>query len=90
MTNKHLFSSYQLLPNTWDEMYSETSNIRSQYEIINDYLKSTSAKVLYKKEELSRHLFMSQGVTFTVYNDKEGVEKIFPFDIVPRIIKASE
>ncbi|MBU2949123.1 circularly permuted type 2 ATP-grasp protein [Tamlana agarivorans] len=90
MTNKQLFSSYQLLPNTWDEMYSDTSNIRSQYEIINDYLRNTSTKVLYKKEELSRQLFMSQGVTFTVYNDKEGVEKIFPFDIVPRIITASE
>ncbi|MDO6760749.1 circularly permuted type 2 ATP-grasp protein [Tamlana sp. 2_MG-2023] len=90
MTNKQLFSSYQLLPNTWDEMYSETSNIRSQYEIINNYLRNTSTKVLYKKEELSRQLFMSQGVTFTVYNDNEGVEKIFPFDIVPRIITASE
>ncbi|OBQ57394.1 circularly permuted type 2 ATP-grasp protein [Tamlana sp. s12] len=90
MTNKQLFSSYQLLPNTWDEMYSDNSNIRSQYEIINDYLRNTSTKVLYKKEELSRQLFMSQGVTFTVYNNKEGVEKIFPFDIVPRIITASE
>lgn len=90
MTNKQLFSSYQLLPNTWDEMYSDNSNIRSQYEIINGYLRNTSAKVLYKKEELSRQLFMSQGVTFTVYNNKEGVEKIFPFDIVPRIITASE
>ncbi|AUS05755.1 circularly permuted type 2 ATP-grasp protein [Pseudotamlana carrageenivorans] len=90
MTNKQLFSSYQLLPNTWDEMYSDNNNIRSQYEIINDYLRNTSTKVLYKKEELSRQLFMSQGVTFTVYNNKEGVEKIFPFDIVPRIITASE
>ncbi|WP_194766802.1 circularly permuted type 2 ATP-grasp protein [Tamlana sp. I1] len=90
MDNKQLFSSYQLLPNTWDEMYSGASAIRSQYEIINDYLRNTSSDVLYKKEELSKQLFMSQGVTFTVYNDKEGVEKIFPFDIVPRIITAAE
>ena len=33
---------------------------------------------------------MSQGVTFTVYNDNEGIEKIFPFDIVPRIITSKE
>lgn len=33
---------------------------------------------------------MSQGVTFTVYSDNEGIEKIFPFDIVPRVITAEE
>ena len=36
--------------------------------------------------EFSKDFFLNQGVTFTVYNDKEGVEKIFPFDIIPRII----
>ncbi|MFS4482273.1 circularly permuted type 2 ATP-grasp protein [Hyunsoonleella sp. 2307UL5-6] len=90
MTNNNLFSSYDLLSNTWDEMYSSDSDIRKQYKIINDYLRSTSPEVLFKKEELSKQLFMSQGVTFTVYNDNEGIEKIFPFDIVPRIITANE
>jgi uncharacterized circularly permuted ATP-grasp superfamily protein len=33
---------------------------------------------------------MSQGITFTVYNSGEGIEKIFPFDIIPRIITAPE
>lgn len=33
---------------------------------------------------------MSQGITFTVYSDGEGIEKIFPFDIIPRIISAQE
>lgn len=90
MTNDNLFSSYDLLSNTWDEMYSSDSDIRKQYKIINDYLRSTSPEVLFKKEELSKQLFMSQGITFTVYNDNEGIEKIFPFDIVPRIITANE
>jgi uncharacterized circularly permuted ATP-grasp superfamily protein len=90
MLNNDLFSSYDLLPNTWDEMYNNDSKIRTQYDIINSYLQSTSPEVLFKKEELSRQLFMSQGVTFTVYNDNEGIEKIFPFDIVPRIITSKE
>ena len=34
--------------------------------------------------------FRNQGITFTVYNDQRGVEKIFPFDLVPRIIPANE
>lgn len=90
MIDNSLFSSYSLLPNTWDEMYISNGNIRAQYNIINTYLKNTSPEILFKKEELSKQLFMSQGVTFTVYNDDEGIEKIFPFDIIPRIITAKE
>ncbi len=89
MQNDDLFSSYEHLPDTWDEMYDD-EEIRSQYEVINNYLKNSSSESLNKKEELSKQLFMSQGVTFTVYSDNEGIEKIFPFDIIPRIITATE
>ncbi|MGA1227392.1 MAG: circularly permuted type 2 ATP-grasp protein [Tamlana sp.] len=84
------FSSYNKLPKTWDEMYSDKLEFRSQYESFTKYLQNTTPKKLTKKEELSKQLFMSQGVTFTVYNDNEGIEKIFPFDLVPRIITATE
>ncbi|MFI1745195.1 circularly permuted type 2 ATP-grasp protein [Thalassobellus sediminis] len=90
MDNNHLFSSYDKLPKTWDEMYNDNADFRTQYEAFIKYLEKTSPEKLTKKEDLSKHLFMSQGVTFTVYNDNEGIEKIFPFDIVPRIITASE
>ncbi|NNC49842.1 MAG: circularly permuted type 2 ATP-grasp protein [Flaviramulus sp.] len=85
-----LFSSYDKLPKTWDEMYNDNSEFRNQYEGFINYLENTSPEKLTKKEDLSKQLFMSQGVTFTVYNDNEGIEKIFPFDIVPRIITAKE
>ena len=90
MKNEKQFSSYDLVANTWDEMYKNNTEIRAQYKIINTYLKSVSKEILDKKEELSKQLFMSQGVTFTVYSDNDGIEKIFPFDIVPRVILASE
>ena len=90
MDKNHLFSSYDLLPKTWDEMYNDNTDFRSQYEGFIKYLENTSPEKLTKKEDLSKQLFMSQGVTFTVYNDNEGIEKIFPFDIVPRIITADE
>ena len=38
----------------------------------------------------AQQFFMNQGVTFTVYDNDEGVEKIFPFDIIPRIISYSD
>jgi uncharacterized circularly permuted ATP-grasp superfamily protein len=34
--------------------------------------------------------FLRRGVTFTVYDNPEGTEKIFPFDLIPRIIPSSE
>jgi uncharacterized circularly permuted ATP-grasp superfamily protein len=43
-----------------------------------------------RKDELAKKLFMSQGITFTVYSSGEGIEKIFPFDIIPRIIRYEE
>jgi uncharacterized circularly permuted ATP-grasp superfamily protein len=70
MDNNQLFSSYEKLPSTWDEMYSDNAEFRAQYSGFIEYLKKTSPEKLTKKEDLSKQLFMSQGVTFTVYNIK--------------------
>src|SRR6201996_2171034 len=89
MQESGYFSQYHPIKGTWDEMYGEDS-IRSHYSKVIDYLSKESADELSKKEELAKRLFMSQGITFTVYSSGEGIEKIFPFDIIPRIITASE
>jgi len=83
-------SKYQNISNTWDEMYISNDNLREQYHKIINYLQKESANDLNKKEELAKRLFMSQGITFTVYDSGEGIEKIFPFDIIPRVITSSE
>lgn len=90
MKDKNLFSNYEKLASTWDEMYNDNAEFRSQYDGFIKYLENTSPEKLSKKEDLAKQLFMSQGVTFTVYSDNEGIEKIFPFDIVPRIITSDE
>jgi uncharacterized circularly permuted ATP-grasp superfamily protein len=84
------FNQYNAINGVWDEMYDANSNIRDHYRKVIDYLAKESPDDLNKKEELARRLFMSQGITFTVYNSGEGIEKIFPFDIIPRIITADE
>ena len=66
------------------------STVRPQYQGVVDFLQQMSIDELSKKEELAKRLFMSQGITFTVYSSGEGIEKIFPFDIIPRIITAAE
>jgi len=84
-----LFTNYPISPSIWDEMYNK-EQIRPQYQDIYNFLLNIPGDDLNKKEELAKRLFMSQGITFTVYSSGEGVEKIFPFDIIPRIITASE
>jgi len=88
--NEINLNNYKKIHETWDEMYFSDKKPRNQYQKILKYLKNESANDLTKKEELAKRLFMSQGITFTVYDSGEGIEKIFPFDIIPRIITASE
>ena len=89
MQTSDLLNSYSIDPGTWDEMYSGL-DVRGQYRGVVDFMQQMSIEELNKKEELAKRLFMSQGITFTVYSSGEGIEKIFPFDIIPRIITAAE
>ncbi|MBE7175948.1 MAG: circularly permuted type 2 ATP-grasp protein [Mucilaginibacter polytrichastri] len=90
MSNLNSLFTYNPIDSAWDEMFSHKDNIRDHYQKVIHYIGNESADDLHRKEELARRLFMSQGITFTVYNSGEGIEKIFPFDIIPRIITASE
>src|ERR1700761_2155324 len=89
MQSSELLNSYLVDTHTWDEMYGNQS-VRSQYRGVVEFMQQMSIEELNKKEELAKKLFMSQGITFTVYSSGEGIEKIFPFDIIPRIITAAE
>ncbi len=89
MLTGELLQSYLVPDTVWDEM-TEKGQIREQYARLMQFLNQLSVEELNKKEELARRLFMSQGITFTVYSSGEGIEKIFPFDIIPRIITAVE
>lgn len=84
-----MLEHYKLPDAVWDEMCDQRS-VRDQYKNLVDYLMRLTSDELLLKEELARKLFMSQGITFTVYSSNEGIEKIFPFDIIPRIITAAE
>src|SRR5580693_6816318 len=89
MQASELLNTYYVDTGTWDEMY-ENATVREQYRGVVDFMQQLSIEELNKKEEMARGLFMSQGITFTVYSSGEGIEKIFPFDIIPRIITAAE
>jgi uncharacterized circularly permuted ATP-grasp superfamily protein len=72
--------------NGWDEMFSN-EGVRESYKQVLQTLESLDSKNLKEKQEQASDLFMNQGITFTVYSDdNQGIERIFPFDIIPRII----
>ena len=53
-------------------------------------LSSESPQALRRHQVEADKAFLAQGITFTVYGDDQGTERIFPFDLLPRIITGSE
>ena len=85
----HLLQTYRPQSMVWDEMFG-SSTVRPAYCNFVSAIEGISAEEMNRKDELAKKLFMSQGITFTVYSSGEGIEKIFPFDIIPRIIRKEE
>ena len=80
----------QLNPKGWDEMFSN-EGVRDSYAQVLQTLQSLNPESLNDKQIQASDLFMNQGITFTVYSDNnQGIERIFPFDIIPRIITKAE
>ena len=89
MEGHPLLGKYFEHPEIWDEMFGN-GDIRAHYKNFVSAIENLSPEEITRKDEQAKKLFMTQGVTFTVYNSGEGIEKIFPFDVVPRIITALE
>ncbi|WP_348799227.1 circularly permuted type 2 ATP-grasp protein [Flavobacterium adhaerens] len=80
----------ELNPKGWDEMFSK-EGVRDSYAQVLQTLQNLNPESLNDKQIQASDLFMNQGITFTVYSDNnQGIERIFPFDIIPRIITKSE
>ncbi|MCU0387745.1 MAG: circularly permuted type 2 ATP-grasp protein [Chitinophagaceae bacterium] len=73
----------------WDEMFTY-EGVRERYANVFNTLQQLPIEVLNQKDRQAADFFMNQGITFTVYADNEGIERIFPFDIIPRIINRAE
>ncbi|MEP6698313.1 MAG: circularly permuted type 2 ATP-grasp protein [Verrucomicrobiota bacterium] len=83
------FSDYQI-GDFFDEMFSAPDVPRPHYSKLFARFKEMAREEFERKCALAASTFLTQGVTFTVYNDEQGTERIFPFDLVPRIIPAKE
>ncbi|MCG8526659.1 MAG: circularly permuted type 2 ATP-grasp protein [Opitutales bacterium] len=74
----------------FDELFESDQNVRPHYQNLVERFSELSPEEFHQKSEAVDLSFLKQGITFTVYGEDEGTEKIFPFDLVPRIIPNSE
>jgi uncharacterized circularly permuted ATP-grasp superfamily protein len=74
----------------YDEMYAADGSVRENYRSYTEWLRASSPEVLARKRSEAEVAFHRVGITFAVYGEDTGQERLIPFDIVPRIIPAHE
>jgi uncharacterized circularly permuted ATP-grasp superfamily protein len=85
-----LFDGYRSLAGTYDEMFGVEGSPRSCARRLHAMLNGLSPREFARHQGLAELSLYNQGVTFSVYSDTQGTEKIFPICLVPRVIGASE
>lgn len=73
-----------------DEMHDASAEVRAHYAAYAQWLASQPADLLAAKRAEAEMIFRRVGITFAVYGDEEGTERLIPFDQIPRIIPAQE
>ena len=74
----------------YDEMYDASGAVRPHYQAFARWLADTPDELLAQRRREADLLFHRAGITFTLYGDAQGTERLIPFDIIPRSIPASE
>ncbi|MFO1062642.1 MAG: circularly permuted type 2 ATP-grasp protein [Pirellulales bacterium] len=89
MQPDHTFHHYQT-ENFYDELFDAEGKPRRGARVLINRINSLEPGELKQRQTAIDRALMRMGITFTVYGNDQGTEKIFPFDIVPRIVEAAE
>lgn len=74
----------------FDEMHSAGADVRKLYANYSNWLKTIPAEQLESKRKEAELLFRRVGITFNVYGEDAGTERLIPFDVIPRLLSAKE
>ncbi len=85
-----LFASYAPLTGTYDGLFTAPGTARANLGPALAALLAAHPEELARAQALAERSLLNQGVTFSVYDDHRGAEKIFPFCLVPRVIGAAD
>ena len=72
----------------FDEMFDAAGHARPHYRALAEQLAALSVEEFEQRRHAVDVSFLNQGIGFTVYGEEEGLERIFPFDLIPRVIPA--
>ena len=88
-TGSGLLDRYQP-GSAFDEAFDADGSVRETYRRIVERFRELDISEVKRLENLVADEFRRQGITFTVYSEEEGTERIWPMDLFPRIIAAAE
>lgn len=87
---KNIFTAYHRDPKLFDELYDREGNVTAVYKKLFKLYGKHSIADYFELNKKAKASFFNQGITFRVYSEDKTNEKIFPFDLFPRIIGAEE
>ncbi len=85
-----IFDAYAPIPGAFDELFDPGGAPRPELRHVVEALETEGRDVFARAQSAAERTLLSQGVTFSVYTDQRGVEKIFPFCLLPRLVSARE
>ena len=74
----------------FDEMHGMGDEIRPIYAEVARWFENASGELVASRKAEAEAFFRRIGITFAVYGDEQGAERIIPFDILPRVISVAE
>ncbi|MFO0878465.1 MAG: circularly permuted type 2 ATP-grasp protein [Gemmataceae bacterium] len=85
-----LFAEYRRHPQAWDELFEKADTAHPHCKLLVERLGQMVSSEFQSRRSSADLVFINQSITFSVYSDRRGVEKIFPFDLIPRPVAATE
>ena len=74
----------------WDELIDDDGGARPAAAALVQHLDAMERAELLERQDLAEINILTMGITFTVYSDGRGIDRAWPFDIIPRVIAANE
>lgn len=81
-----IFKDYPFLPGVFDELFVADMEARANFAKVLAPLLALSSEDLQRRNMRAEASFLNQGITFSVYSNSQGSERIFPFCLIPRLI----
>jgi uncharacterized circularly permuted ATP-grasp superfamily protein len=88
--SRGLLSDYRPLAHVHDELFLEDGAPRPAVAAVARALDAIDEGEFRTRQRLADSVFLRNGITFSVYSDQRGVERIFPFDLIPRVVAPAD